>query len=66
MYQEQENRVMRVKEAAVFLGIGQATFWRWAKEGRLPRGIRLSARCTGWRREDLEAFLERQASQGRP
>lgn len=51
------NKMMRAKEAADFLGIGISTLWRWAKEGRLPKGISLSARCTVWRREDLEKFV---------
>lgn len=48
---------MRAKSAAAFLGIGESTFWRWVKEGRLPKGKRLSARATIWKREDLEHFL---------
>ena len=49
---------MRVKAAASFLGIAESTFWRWVKEGRLPKGKRLSARATVWMRSDLEQFLE--------
>lgn len=55
---------MRAKPAAAFLGIAESTFWRWVKEGRLPKGARLSARATVWRREDLEAFLKRAAEGG--
>ncbi|MDL2286718.1 helix-turn-helix domain-containing protein [Desulfococcaceae bacterium OttesenSCG-928-F15] len=58
MEKNQEKRALRVKDAATFLGIAQSTFWRWAQEGKLPKGIRLSTRCTVWKREDLEAFLE--------
>lgn len=52
---------VRVKAASAFLGIGESTFWRWVKEGRLPRGTRLSARATVWRIADLEAFLKQAA-----
>lgn len=54
---------IRAKSAASFLGIGESTFWRWVKEGRLPKGTRLSARATVWKREDLERFLN-QAAEG--
>ena len=57
------GRVLRAKNAAAFLGIGESTFWKWSREGRLPRGTRLSARATVWRIVDLEAFLEQQANQ---
>ena len=49
---------VRAKSAAAFLGIAESTFWRWVKEGRLPKGKRLSARATVWMRADLERFLD--------
>jgi len=61
MSQTQNTRALRVKEAASYLGIGVSTFWRWSKEGRLPKPIHLSSRCSVWRMADLEAFIERQA-----
>ena len=54
--------VLRAKDAAAFLAIGVSTFWRWVKDGRLPKGTRLSARATVWKITDLEAFLERQVA----
>ena len=51
---------LRVKDVATFLGVSEATIWRWAREGRLPKGVRLSKRCTVWKRETLEAFVDRQ------
>ena len=59
------NGVLRAKAAADFLGIGLSTLWRWVSEKRLPQGIRLSARCTVWRLEDLENFLNQAAECGR-
>lgn len=53
---------LRAKQAAAYLGISVSTFWRWVKQGRLHKGTRLSARCTVWPREELERFMEQQAS----
>ncbi|WP_367116567.1 helix-turn-helix transcriptional regulator [Desulfovibrio sp.] len=61
MLQENTKGVMRARDGAIFLGIGTSTFWKWHAEGKLPRGIRLSSRCTVWRREDLEQFLAKAA-----
>ena len=61
--QPQSAGAMRAKSAAAFLDIGESTFWRWVKAGRLPKGTRLSARATVWKREDLERFLN-QAAEG--
>ena len=46
-----------------FLGIGVATFWRWAKERHdFPKMIRLSARCTVVDGEQLVAWRDAQAA----
>ena len=31
--------VMRAHDAAKFLGVAVSTFWRWVKEGRLPKRL---------------------------
>lgn len=49
--------VLRGKAGATFLGVSYPTFLRWVRQGRIPKGIKLSARCTVWRREALETFL---------
>ena len=48
---------LRARDSAEFLAIGKSTFWRWVQQGRIPPGIRLSARCTVWRKSVLEHFL---------
>lgn len=60
--QQSSGKVLRAKDAAAFLGLGVSTFWRWVKEGRLPKGTRLSARVTVWRISDLESFIDQQAA----
>ena len=51
---------MRAKECAKFLGIGVSTFWRWEAKGIVPKGIRLTPRCTVWPVEVLQDLLHRQ------
>ncbi len=53
----QQNKVLRARQCAEFLGIGLSTFWRWVHQGKIPRGTQLSARCTVWRFDVLEKFL---------
>jgi len=52
----------RAKDFAEALGIGTSTFWRWIREGRLPQGTRLSARCTVWPVTALEDFVRQQGA----
>ena len=53
--------LVRAREGAAILRVSRATFWRYVKLGLLPRGIRLTARCTVWRVADIDAFVARQA-----
>jgi prophage regulatory protein len=55
----------RPKQAAEFLGIGSATFWRWAKErADFPKPRRLSARCTVFDQSELIAWRDAHMTKG--
>lgn len=53
-----QAKVLRAKEASQYVGIGVSTFWRWVQEGKIPQGRKISPRCTLWKVEDLDAYLE--------
>lgn len=44
--------------------IHRATVWTWTREGRLPRPVRLTPRCSRWRLEDIEAAEQAMAEDG--
>jgi prophage regulatory protein len=48
---------VRARQLAQQLGISLATLWRWEREGRLPRGTRLSPHVVAWRDEIIEGWL---------
>lgn len=53
---------LRPRQAAEFLGIGESTFWRWAKERPdFPRPIKLSPRTTVYPLDQLTAWRDAQA-----
>lgn len=54
---------LRAKDAAERLGIHKSTFWVWVRQGLIPTGIKLSARCTVWPREELDKFVERRKAE---
>ena len=56
-----DGGLIRAREGASILRVSRATFWRYVSLGLLPRGVRLTPRCTVWRVADLEAFVARQA-----
>lgn len=38
--------------------VGRSTWWAGVKEGRFPKPVKLGARITAWRVEDIRAFIE--------
>lgn len=48
---------IKIKELAQMIPVSRATIWRMATDGRLPRPIRFSDRCTAWRKADIDKWL---------
>jgi prophage regulatory protein len=51
------QRIVRRGEAASILGISDTTLWRWTRDGRFPKPIKLGPNTVGWLHDDLEAWL---------
>ena len=56
-----DGGLVRAREGAAILRVSLSTYWRYVQQGLLPRGIKLTPRCTVWRMADIEAFVARQA-----
>lgn len=39
------------------LPIDRSTLWRWVKDGRFPKPIKIGPNTTAWRAEDVRQFL---------
>lgn len=51
------KEIMRIDEAAEFLGVSKGVLYHWVSEGRVPV-IRISKRCIRFRRSQLEKWLD--------
>jgi predicted DNA-binding transcriptional regulator AlpA len=51
-------KVVRPKQAARYLGIGLSTFWKYVSQGKIPRGTKISPKCTVFKLKDLDKFLD--------
>jgi predicted DNA-binding transcriptional regulator AlpA len=45
--------------AAKYLGISEATLYRWVKEGKLVQPLRVSVGIRGWPQLELKRFADR-------
>ena len=43
-------------------GIGKSTLWRWIREGRFPKPVRLGANCVAWRSDDVNQWINTRPS----
>ena len=56
--------ILRPRTAAPYIGCGRTKLHELhEKDPTFPRKIRFSARCVGWRKEDLDAWLALKAAQ---
>jgi predicted DNA-binding transcriptional regulator AlpA len=61
-----EPSFLDVNGVAARYNVKAATVWAWAREGKLPQPVRLTAGTSRWRVKDLEAWEEqRMAESGR-
>jgi len=39
--------------------VSKSTWWQGVKDGRFPKSVKISARTTAWKAEDIRELLER-------
>ena len=52
--QNQSNVYQSDKQVAYRFVVSRATIWRWVKEGKFPKPVKLSPGCTRWKLSDVE------------
>lgn len=49
----------RIHQILAVIPVGRSTWWAGVKTGKYPAPIKLSARTTVWRAEDIHALINR-------
>ena len=52
-----ETGFLRLSQVLSVIPIGKSCWWGGVKSGRFPKPIKLSARCTAWRAEDIRELI---------
>ena len=50
---------LRLPAVLAEIPVSRSHWWAGVKSGRYPPSVKLSARCTAWRRSDIDALIER-------
>ncbi|AUQ57410.1 putative transcriptional regulator [Phaeobacter inhibens] len=57
------DELVSAKQGADYIGVTISTWWEWARTlPDFPKPLRISTRCTRWRRSEVDAFLESRRS----
>jgi len=57
MNKDSFNRIVRMKELKLLLGVSSATIYRHIKLNKFPKPIQLSTNIVGWRLSVVEAWI---------
>lgn len=52
-----ETGYIRLPDILKLIPIGRSTWWAGISKGQFPKGIKIGARTTAWRVEDIRALI---------
>lgn len=55
-----ETGFLREKNLYSFVPVSRTTLWQWVREDKFPKPIKLAARTTVWRAEDVRKWIKQQ------
>ena len=58
MYDIPETGFLRLPQVLSVIPVGKTCWWQGVKSGRYPKPVKLSARCTAWRVEDIRELIK--------
>jgi prophage regulatory protein len=54
---------VRLPQVLEVIPVGKTCWWEGVRTGRYPKPVKLSARCTAWKAEDIRELIKRLAEQ---
>jgi len=53
-----ETGFLRLPQVLNIIPLGKTSWWEGVRSGRFPKPVKLSARCTAWRAEDIRELIK--------
>ncbi|WP_081994637.1 AlpA family transcriptional regulator [Paracoccus sp. PAMC 22219] len=53
-----DEEIWRLPRVTATIGMGRSWVYRAVPQGRFPAPVRLGARAIGWKRSDVQAWLD--------
>lgn len=63
MHDIPETGFVRLPTVLSVIPVGKTCWWEGVRSGRFPKPVKLSARCTAWRAEDIRELIETLSNQ---
>ena len=57
MYDIPETGFLRLSQVLGVIPLGKTCWWEGVRSGRFPKPVKLTARCTAWRAEDIRELI---------
>jgi predicted DNA-binding transcriptional regulator AlpA len=57
MYDIPETGFIRLPQVLSVIPVSKTCWWEGVRSGRYPKPVKLSARCTAWRAEDIRHLI---------
>ena len=58
-----ETGFVRLREVLTVIPVGKSCWWEGVKSGRFPKPVKLTARCTAWKAEDIRDLIKQLSEQ---
>ena len=53
-----ETGFLRLPQVLSVIPVGKTCWWEGVRQGRYPKPVKLSPRCTAWRAEDIRELIK--------
>jgi len=63
MHQFPDIGFLRLAQILEVIPVGKSCWWAGVKSGRFPKPLKLSARCTAWKAEDIRILINQLSEQ---